>query len=140
MADPPWAAWLARFPNLPARNRYDLAWTRNRIAENIAALPATPPDRGDREALRRWLTRYAARIDLDQQNDVVLIDPLAVVGVFSVFIGVVAATIVPPLTIGTFAVSLGLLGKSAANNRDARLRADLVRQIRIQLQDLDERL
>lgn len=141
IGDSLWAEWLSRFPGRPRRDRFDLRWAAGRIGERFASLPdrtLLQPD--EREAVRQWINDYRVEFELDQEDPVQIVDPLAASGVLAMLTGLVAAPFVPVVTIGAFVASSGLLGASISSSVDKRRRRKLVSEIKRRLHDIDRAL
>ena len=129
------------FPSQPADTTYDLAWTVNRLTERIATMP-DPSDLTliERNVLATWLGDFREDLRAAQHDETALVDPLAVVGIVSLLIGVSAAPLIPVLTIGAFIVSSGLLGQAVIANHDGQTRKRFARKIDGLLRDMIRRL
>jgi hypothetical protein len=137
LADSLWSEWLRKFPNRPARDRYDLATTVKRIADQLAALPdralLTP---GEQTSLRQWLEDYGFELEMEQRDPVRIFETIDVVNFGTIAIGLAAASFLAPLTIGALVVTGGLWSRKIARNAEAAHRQQLVDKIRRLLRDL----
>jgi hypothetical protein len=137
VGDLQWANWIRRFPGQPERTRYSLEWMVGRLLQQKALLPdpklLSP---GERKAVYSWLDSFEFEFGLEQEDPVRLVEPLAATGVLGILVGVVSAPFVPPVSIGLFVASTGLLGAGAASKLDERKRKELVKRIKLLLRDL----
>lgn len=137
LADTLWSEWLSSFPERPTRDRYELGSTAKRIADQLAALPDTALlTPSERTALRRWLEDYGFELDIEQRDPIRIFEPVDLVNLAAIAIGLAAAPFLAPLTIGAFVVSGGLWTRKIAGNAEAARRQSLVDRIKRLLRDL----